>query len=77
MFTFFLALYNGSQVSIVALWATCLHENVSLIAKTCFLENANNTCTGQLAKMWADPCNLISDIVVCCLEVIIPLDDIP
>ena len=24
MFTFFLALYNGSQVSIVALWATCL-----------------------------------------------------
>ena len=24
MFPFFLALYNGSQVSIVALWATCL-----------------------------------------------------
>ena len=23
MFPFFLALYNGSQVSIVALWATC------------------------------------------------------
>ena len=24
MFPFFLALYNGSQVSVVALWATCL-----------------------------------------------------
>ena len=24
MFPYFLALYNGSQVSIVALWATCL-----------------------------------------------------
>ena len=29
MFPFFLALYNGSQVSIVALWATCF---LSLIA---------------------------------------------
>ena len=27
MFPFFLALYNGSQVSIVALWATCFCEN--------------------------------------------------
>ena len=26
MFPFFLALYNGSQVSIVALWATCLKD---------------------------------------------------
>ena len=26
MFPFFLALYNGSQVSIVALWATCFIE---------------------------------------------------
>ena len=25
MFPFFLALYNGSQVSIVALWATCFY----------------------------------------------------
>ena len=25
MYPFFLALYNRSQVSIVALWATCLH----------------------------------------------------
>ena len=26
MFPFFLALYNGSQVSIVALWATCFYS---------------------------------------------------
>ena len=29
MFPFFLALYNGSQVSIVALWATCFKVCVS------------------------------------------------
>ena len=28
MFPFFLALHNGSQVSIVALWATCCIEQV-------------------------------------------------
>ena len=28
MFSFFLALYNGSQVSIVALWATCFSLKV-------------------------------------------------
>ena len=27
MFPFFLALYNGSQVSIVVLWATCFDIN--------------------------------------------------
>ena len=33
MFPFFLALYNGSQVSIVALWATCLVPHKTLYCK--------------------------------------------
>ena len=44
MFPFFLALYNGSQVSIVALWATCYvyednvdHYRINLnVGSVCF-----------------------------------------
>ena len=40
MFPFFLALYNGSQVSIVALWATCF---INLNDKKVFIPKKNIT----------------------------------
>ena len=50
MFPFFLALYNGSMVSIVALWATCFYFIVQILYKQRKLKSSAGKKVSSVAR---------------------------